>query len=225
MADPVIADHYRAQAVFQGKTLLPEDRWVNTFVFRNDAVPGFTGDPIQVRIRKALSDFYTVAPTGQTAPLRSFLTNLRSEPVTVNVYDLGTPPPRSPLVESFPCGLGAGTTPVPEEAAICLSYYAVQNAPRRRGRLFIGPLDVSALERATARVTTAATLRAVLAGCGTRLMSGNGQSITWVLLSQMDAVTRVITGGWVDDAIDTQRARGTKASARTGWGAPSVSAA
>jgi hypothetical protein len=224
MADPVLVDHFRAQVVLQGKTALPEDRWVNNYCFRNDAVPGFTGDPIQVRIRKALSDFYSVAPTGQTAALRSFLTNLRLEAVTVNVYDLGIPPPRSPLVESMLVPLGASSTPVPEEAAVCCSYYAIQNRPRRRGRVYIGPLDVTALERTTTRVRTSDALRAVLSGCATRLMTGNGQSITWVILSGVDAAARVITGGWVDDAPDTQRRRGTAAAARTVWGAASTSA-
>jgi hypothetical protein len=211
--------------VFQAKTNLPEDRWVNNFVFRNDVPEGFVGDNPRTRIKRAVAQFYNVAPQGQTATVRSFLTNLRLEQVTVNVYDLGTPPPRAPMVETFQCGLGTGTSPVPEEAAVCLSYYATQNTPRRRGRIYLGPLDTSAMVRTTERVRTSDALRAVLAGAAARLMTGNAEYVTWVLLSQVDAATRVITGGWVDDALDTQRRRGPKTMARSSWGSPSVSAA
>jgi hypothetical protein len=226
MADPIITDHFRAHVIFQGLTNLPEDRWVNNFVFRNDVDNQFVGDPIHVRIRKALSDFYNVAPpgAGQVA-LASFLTPLRSATVTVNVYDLGQPPPRAPKIETFTAQLTGTTTVLPEEDAVCLSYYATRNMPRRRGRIYAGPFASHAAQAGPTRARVNPNLLNCLKATASRLMTGNGQNVTWTLLSSTDGVTRVITGGWVDDAWDTQRRRGTKALVRETWGAPSQATA
>ncbi len=223
MADPVLVDHFRAQVVFQGTSGLPEDKWVNNFVLRNDDQAQLFSDSVAVRVRKVLSDFYNLVNAPETVAVRAFLTSLRLPTVTVNVYDLGTPPPRVPAVQTFECVLPSETQPVPSEAAVCLSYYAGQNRPRRRGRVYIGPLALLALERTVNRVKVNAAMQRVLNAAAGKLMTGNGQALTWVLLSQADAATKVITGGWTDDALDTQRRRGTAPSGRLTWGAPSVS--
>src|SRR3954454_23607146 len=58
------------------------------------------------------------------------------KPWTIKVYDAKKPPPSFPLATQQ----NNATTPnsgIPREVAVCLSYYAVYNRPRFRGRLYL----------------------------------------------------------------------------------------
>lgn len=215
MPEPIIADHWRAQFALQGKSGLPEDQYVNTFVFRNDAI-GATRSQVGDNIRQFLRDAYDVAHQPSAVSVASLLAGgAVTNEATIKVYDLGQAPPREPLIYTETLATLAGATAMPEELAACISYYADRNLPRQRGRIYIGPLE-SGLSDATGNtgVRIGDLLKNALVGMGVYLVAGNA-NLTWTLLSRADAVTRVVTDGWVDDAFDIQRRRGVAPSTRT----------
>ncbi len=111
-----------------------------------------------------------------------------------------------------------GSNPLPTEVAACLSYVADRNLPRNRGRIYLGPLGTNALVTSAGRVLVSPAFRTALRESAARLQGANGQSISWHLYSTVANQMKLITGGWVDDAFDTQRRRGTAPTVRETWG-------
>ena len=215
MADPILPDFFRAQAIFQGSSGLAEDRFVNTFVFRNDQEVGTS--TMWDRVYAALEDFYFEIPPGATAPLWSFFGDNFISAFEVRVYDLAEATPRTPHVVERTAAL-PNNTPIslPFEVAACLSLRTSLRTARGRGRIYLGPLNAGALvEDAVAGPILGQTFRDTAVAAAERLRQGNGQEITWHVLSQADATPRGVVGGYVDDAFDTQRRRGQKPSVRT----------
>lgn len=218
MADPVIAGAYRAQLVLQGKSGLPEDRFVTTWAFTN--VIGADVQADSDLISNALETFVTVAPPGGSVAAGGYLSGIainQAAGAQVRVYHLGDPIPREPIIEQFALPAMSTTAVMPNEVALTLSFYADRNLPRQRGRVFWGPL-----------ATSAGTLDAVrgdfVPGAGTMTNLGlslkrlsEDTNLDWCVLSQTDGVLRPVTNGWVDSSFDTQRRRGVKPSSRTTW--------
>lgn len=224
MADPILVDHFRAQVAMAGLSGLPEDVYINNFVFRNNDVALMPGN-IADNIKDALTEFYTAAATVGTTSvaLTRYLTPHRSQTVNINIYNLGEPPPRQPTKRSFTAPLSpVGSVGMPEEVAACLSYYAGRPLPRFRGRIYLGPLHPDAAQIVTGKVRLNTNFQQLLGVLAARLMGK--QLVTWVLLSPTRAAVTPITGGWADDAFDTQRRRGLAPTGRTLWGAAPVSA-
>src|SRR5688572_167309 len=135
----------RAQVNLEHDNALPEDRVVNTWHF---AIPG---DPTAVEmdaIQTALVNFYTVVPAGSTATVASLLSSTLSGKWSIRQYNLGEPEPRVPIRVFEPADFAPGPDTLPREVACCLSFRAAvasgENAARRRGRVFIGPLRAGA---------------------------------------------------------------------------------
>lgn len=210
MADPVLTDHFRVLATFERPSGLPEDRVVNSWAFRNDGAGSV--EDMANRVRDALDHFYVGDGTAGAPGLRAMLAETL-QTLTYHVYDLGQAPPREPTtVESGTWTAPTGNS-LPGEVACCLSFYADRNLPRSRGRLFIGPLAETTVEMFNDRPRPSSQLRSALVTNATNLLN-TSESITWVLVSQADGDSKVITDGWVDDAFDTQRRRGTAATTR-----------
>lgn len=92
---------------------------------------------------------------------------------------------------------------------------------RRRGRLYIGPLINNTILHTTPNPRMSDGFLLAMREGGVRLIDGNddaGSGGSWGVWSRRDQQVHVITGGWTDDAIDTQRRRGVKAAARVLWG-------
>ena len=213
MADPVIADHFKVQAVMQGKSGLPEDRFVNSFYFRKDAV---LASAFYDAVSEQLSDFYFAVPSGASRTLASFMSGFLEDQLELRFYDLGQQPPREPhIVQVENQAFSGSNNGMPLEVALCLSYYADRSLPRKRGRLYLGPFNNGA---ASGQVgSPAADLLQTVSKLGTDLLSigGLGNTATWVQVSRAAAAASVVTAGWVDNAFDTQRRRGEAPSART----------
>lgn len=221
MADPVLPDFFRAQAIFQGITGLPEDVFVNSFVFRNDNDLGDTPEQVAVRITDALHAFYTTPGVSGFAISQFMTSRTITNQLRVKVYDLGQAVPRTPIenvrtIDPLPL-----TTGLPHEVAVVLSFYADRNLPRRRGRVFIGPLAADAsIENHTDGPRPHVSLRTAITEAAETLRVGNGQNISWHVLSGRDGNAFLVTGGWCDDGWDTQRRRGTASTRRGTWGLP-----
>jgi hypothetical protein len=133
--------------------------------------------------------------------------------IRFKAYDLGESPPRTPF-DGGALTVATGSASLPSEVAICISYWnGLVPRPRKRGRLYLGPLVQSVIDNTATvpRVTT--TARSTIAGAGSDLIADN-TVVTWGILSEADAVIRTIEHGYVDDAFDIQRRRGEDPSTR-----------
>lgn len=200
---------------------LPRDAAVNTFHF------GST-DPLVTApsAHTALTAFYQAIDT--------LFSTVVGSTATVKYYDLSDAEPRTPIHQAnIALSVGSGVC-LPNECAVALSYRADivsgANPARRRGRIFLGPLDgdVGVQSSGDYRVTTAN--RTVFANAGKALAEAAiASSVGWVVFSPttagpgpwssgtLDASSYPVTAGWVDDGMDTIRSRGLLSSARTSW--------
>ena len=138
----------------------------------------------------------------------------------VKIYDVAGTAPNYPLFEiNFDLASAPADTDLPQELALCVSYYAAQATTiargRRRGRIYVsgwvegsntdGRPNSTAinglLDAYTDYVTSTNTLDSLTAGIWSR---SNGT------VYKIDTV-------WVDNEWDTQRRRGNKPTSRTTW--------
>lgn len=212
---------YRVVADFPSVTGLPEDVCVNTWHFS-------ITNPSQVdfdEIADALRDFYTGGAAGNSVQ------NLLSDLIVGNqceltMYALADPVPRVPVASYSNTLAIPAATSLPREVALCLSYQAlaISGIPqaRRRGRIFLGPLNATAGEEANGDFRPTAQARGIVADAATRLQSASdlAGNWSWVVFSDVLGITQspqFVEDGWVDDSFDTQRRRGRATTTRTIW--------
>jgi hypothetical protein len=134
------------------------------------------------------------------------------------VYDLGQPKPRAP-VATFNWNIAVNPTgsELPHELAICMSYQGarVSGVPqaRRRGRVFLGPIDTGGVTAALVATTMQATIKS--AGAALLAASQSSSIFDWMVWSPTAGIGAVVTDGWIDNAVDVQRRRGIAATQRT----------
>lgn len=210
----------RAQATFQGGSGLPEDQYVNTFHFD---IPAATLVLAGDALHPLLTDFYTAANT--LLPISQYLSQYVSRTAQVKYYNLAQAMPRVPAVYTMGLAAAGITSELPQEVAVCLSLRgAPPVTPRRRGRLYIGPLSSGAITDGSTSTppSVSADLRGDLAVAAQRLRDDTislGMDTHWVIRSTVPTVNYVdIVGGWIDNDFDTQRRRGFAGPIRTQWG-------
>lgn len=231
-----------ARAVIEHTSRNPADRCINGFAFEAD-----TADDVAVRLIDfynlgpgGLDGF---APSGYMATALDRTPNSS----LIEVYAVQTPaqlegaPLGSPVLRvpwqlgpskgPHP-GFGGNTADLPTEVAVVLSYQAdlsgvqeelpgpaprVRPRARRRGKLYIGPLSLWALQSNTAgeeqrvSVDFRDSLLDAAAVLGT---SGVPTDAAWRIWSRSDGVMRPVVLASVDDAFDTQRRRGIRQQSR-----------
>lgn len=214
--------HIYAQVRIPHSNGLPADAVINTFHFTG------TDDVADMctAIRERLTAFYNVVPSGATNSIKNYLsTELSITGTRVKMYDWDDPEPRAPVFdESLSL---TSTTPVaqnnlPGEVALCTSYAAPavsgQIASRRRGRLYIGPLNAGAnLTTINIPSRPLPAFRVALAEATEALAAASTLGARWVVWSRVNSSASGIERGWVDDAWDTQRRRGIQPTARLTW--------
>lgn len=232
--------YYRAQVIIPADTGLPEDACVNVWSFKSGSDPTDEADDA-VEILNTLDAFYT--------PVAGILSS-RVNPAAMNckVFDLKDPTPRVPILEA-PIDAGGSTTSnmdFPPEVAMCLSFKGAAasgaNARRRRGRIYIGPIQSSTTT--DYHEILASHISTVMGAVGTALTPPSG-GLVWCVYSpythhgvpvganindkvpgtddplypevptNLDDSFVPITTYWMDNAWDTQRRRGTKATSRS----------
>lgn len=200
---------------------LPEDVVVHSWAASGTQ----NAEDMAVTFAARLQAFYTATTGPTTARIGTYLSGwLNLAAATIRAYDIADPEPRVPVLDS-PFNIGPNVTSssgMPNEVACCLSFYAgVEsgvNAARRRGRVYLGPLNNTAAS-ATAGSNNV-PLGTFLADCNLRakaLCDASTEACFWGVWSRTDNVVRRVTGGWMDNAWDTQRRRGEKASTRYTW--------
>lgn len=137
-------------------------------------------------------------------------------------YHMEDPEPRVPFYDVPGAGLTLGSAGTAEESSVCLSYQAAPASgdpqARRRGRIYIGPLASTAITNGTSSAFSqiSGTVRADLAAAAA-ILADQSEPHQWAVYSTVDNVARQIVGGWIDNAVDTQRRRGRRATIRNNW--------
>lgn len=211
----------RAQLAWTHDSGLPEDAIVNTFHFDCPVDDTATAESIA----GALDRFYNVAALSQ--PVRAYMSSELSGTGQLKLYNLPDPEPRIPWYTTAMAIVPGTGAPLPEEVALCASFQGDPvsgvNPARRRGRIFIGPLNVDVMSGGGVNVSAtdniAASAERILAD-----LAADGNLATWVVYSRANdplgngsGPVAEVTNGWVDNAFDTQRRRGTAPTARALW--------
>jgi hypothetical protein len=207
--------------VGQGGSLLPEDRFVNVFHFHDPTL--LPPDPAGVTCTDIVRRFYTLSTTGGNS-VSTFISNYVSRTAKLIWYNLLESEPRIPHEEALTLA-PALTSGAPEEVAVCLSYQgAPPVTPRRRGRIYIGPLSNSTSCIAPATTTTPAKpadasapqlVNTLVAAADRMMAEAVTAGLPWCIRSTVPTENFVpIVSGHVDNAFDTQRRRGPAPTAR-----------
>jgi len=228
---------YRAVSRMQNNSGVAADQVENTFYFLT-AAPA--GDTQFSEVVTSWNNFWN--NTQSTAKsVGNFIANTMSRDVGAHFLDFYEMPATAGVVGppvsfktwSLPA-VEPGGSPLPQELAIAVSYHAdytgfVERGPggtrpraRRRGRFFVGPSVVTALEE-TGTVAVGAqtvtpevmqTLVDASSEFATAMAAGN---TPWQVFSKTDWAAHTVVSGWVDDNWDVQRRRGPAASSRITW--------
>lgn len=219
---PTLAQHVIAQVVLPRVSGLPEDVVTNTFHFNRNITPYVDAAPL---IHAALVNFYNdLTVPASTFPICTFINDQISRTsgaCETRIYDGSVAPNlRTPTITTWTLGAVGNTTSYPAEVAACLSFKNTVSVgtpePRRRGRVFIGPLNSDAVGAESAGDPRPdSTFVSRLLDAGERLHDDLAPDIAWVVYSPSGNFMLPVTDLWVDNAFDTQRRRGAKATART----------
>lgn len=225
----------RAVVTVPHPTLLPRDWIVNTWAFsQSDDDLEAAGD----NIAAGLDAFYE--------EVISWLSSEYSwDASTLELIDMTDPRPRFPF-RSQGLGISGEITTgndFPAEVALCLSFKADsvsgQRPARRRGRVYVGPLQITGTDAVVPSTTLVNTVingaAALVAALGTtdwcvysrythygvpvgaRIddKDANGDRVYDEVPANLSASFAPVTSWWVDNAFDIQRRRGPGASSRT----------
>jgi len=222
---------------------IPSDVSENVFHFLVDGTDN-AGDATLTFAN--LVPFYNTTGAGGTNPVAAIIGPMVSRAAnacSMLAYftdDLsGATPFGSPVgMSNFTMGTEIGGSGLPAEVAIVNSFHGdltdipetepnpspppaiIRPAARLRGRVFIGPLDSTALVDAGASnelVVTSAVRNDIAMASKALRVACNADDIPWCTWSKVGAELSTVEGGFVDNAPDIQRRRGTKSDARTTW--------
>lgn len=222
---PVIEDAYYVIVDMASDGSSEAKHWSNTFMFKDDGATPMSFSAAADAVKVVLDKFYGQTNAPGTARLAGELSAVISLPDTkYKVYNLNVEAPRIPQTRSV-SWVGLGATRCPNEVAAVISYRSDAGSSgggtldkTRRGRLYIGPWagsfqNISGLP--DAGIPDAA--RNKLVGAAKYLLQQTDNDLTWVQYSRVNNMVNNVTGGFVNNAFDTQRRRGASATARTVW--------
>jgi hypothetical protein len=214
--------HYLVNVEWIRDNSIPADNVVNTLHFIGES--GTT---------TRLEDAAVIAEAIDDAlqPIETYMSSVLNGQRVLTFYDLNDPQPRAPLTTiSQGYIVNTGSQALPSEVALVLSFQAtrVSGDPqaRRRGRIYIGPLNQSAVATDSAGdARPASAFITAMTQVGSLLANDVALAdLPWAVFSptalaagEGDLAWASVVDGWVDNAFDTQRRRGASATARTTW--------
>ena len=219
----------RAQCWFQGTSGLPEDRYVNDLYVSTTGTFDFAN---AADFRDAWANFFNDS-SHKVADYLSDNISRSSDAAKINFYDV--PGPGSPIeVASWtPAAIGSVQS-LPHELACAVSYHGdlsgvpetaanpspppavIRPASRRRGRFYVGPLNIACLGTESFDVRVNTTFIGILRDAMNELVTDlDAADMTLGVWSPTDGDFYPIDGGWIDNGFDIQRRRGSVASVRT----------
>lgn len=225
---------------------MPADVTENTFhCVLNDVHPPAD----HTAICTAVAAFYTNTPPGGTHGIGYYLANSMSRSAnagSILYYEKASLDPNvdfgSPLLTThFTLPAAGSVSDFPEEVASVISYNGdltdvpvsmpnptpppaiIRPQSRRRGRLYMGPVNFSAIDEGTLGYVTPSTAFRTDLGLALKKLADDVDTNTTgnlVVYSGAAQETHIVVGGYVDNAWDTQRRRGREASVRTTFTIP-----
>lgn len=200
-----------------GPSNLPQDRIINVFHFTGTGAYADNTDACF----DAVHDFYVGARS--TRPVAQWLSPWVQRSAEMRQYNLDEAKPRVPTILPLDLGSVPSTEGAIEEAALCITLHGgipPALTARRRGRVYIGPLNNFGVVGGTTTVAShpQTALITDLTEAAIQLAGSPALTVQWCILSTVPAVNFVpIVSGYVDNAFDTQRRRGPDATQRTPW--------
>jgi hypothetical protein len=224
----------KVQVVFDRVSLVGADRVINDWnIARGDA--GDFTDTDATNAATALQHFYDTIATGAAQRVGYYCLSAvikRSYNHQVRFY--ARPVPKAPLglplyTKTINLAGGPGGTSLPAETALCLSFKSGVLRPEHgaggtrpaawsRGRIYLGPLNSSALaaDGTTGEMAIASACRTDVTKAALALQTElNTHSLTWGVVSDTHWFFESAATCWVDDQPDTQRRRGNRPNVRT----------
>lgn len=217
-----MATTLRCQVTLTNVNSIPADASINVWHFKSNSVDRIDD---AVALQLALGDFYS--------DIGGIFGASMNGDIDTKVYDLADSSPRVPIstgTGTFSPGIG---TSLPAEVAICLSYAALLESGgipgRRRGRIFLGPLDAGVVAETGGRAYFDASFAASVTTAAETLMNAGGTDWGWSVFSptgagaepwsptELSDNTFVVMSGFVDNAFDTMRSRGVAPTNRVTW--------
>lgn len=174
-------------------------------------------------IRANLENFYSTTNEGFLGPLSEYFSSELSGVVGVTMYDLADPTPRVPIDEyEFTTAVPSGE-PLPSQVALCLSFQGarISGTPqaRRRGRVYLGPLDITATEVSGGEARPVSGLIDVALAAAERMLADSTTNNShWAVYSPTNNDLVPVVGGWLDNRFDIQRRRAALVTQRNAWG-------
>lgn len=203
----------KAQIILHTVDALPENFVSNTLSFS-----GSTNDSDITQLSLAIQTFYNALNEWWSPALAQNGHEMK-------FTDRAAPAPQFPFRElnwnlsSVPSG-----QPLPREVALVNSFQAARESgvaqARRRGRIYMGPLDTSANSSSG---DPAATLVTALVNASSQFRTdvdaivGIEGDFEWQVWSTVNGSGSAVDNGWVDNAWDVQRSRGRDALTRSTW--------
>jgi hypothetical protein len=184
---------WKLQTAFSVDTLLPKDQLIITPHFDDGGI---------LQDAQGLCDDLAAALNGWDNATRQ---------IRVTAYDAQGTVPVLPQGEAIVNPNLSPATVGVREVALCLSFYAGENRPRQRGRLYI-PAALGGIGTGTARPNS--TQREKVGALATIFADLGGLDVDWSVYSRVDDDARPVTNWWVDDAWDIQRSRGLEPTTR-----------
>lgn len=224
-----------AAVVLKSKSGLSEDNVVMDFVFTiAGALDESSVAPLQLRIQNFFNAPTTTGVAGLLSP--SLERGVNKSEVRYYVLDghlNGTAHGSPQITAQWSLGSTSELTPMPSEVAVALSFrgdygstpeFGTELGPkggrerlraRHRGRVFIGPLGLNALDSdsTTKRPFVKATARSAITTAAKVLMDVDEPR--WGAWSRKNSAVYPLVECWVDDAFDVQRRRGEDPVVRT----------
>lgn len=212
-----MASHAWVRFVGTAVSNISRDNISNTFCF-------FTLDvtPDWQNALDMIEDLYCTKASGVTNALGAYIAETINRTALLQVYRIEDTPPRAPVAErtiTLPTAIPSGSS-MPAEVALACSFQGtrVSGLPqaRRRGRIFLGPLRVpgsgSFVSPPSGMISDVTKQFAEM-----KAASDASTDYQWRIWSPTDGASVLIDNGWVDNAWDTQRRRGPRATSRTRW--------
>lgn len=213
----------RVQMTWVRDSGLSEDTVSNTWYFGDDDSGTSPSGADANIVSDALNAFYNSLSARYAAHLGTTR--------TMKVYDMVDAEPRVPIYEESYTPTAPTNQGFPGEVALCLSFQAAPQSgvsqATRRGRVFLGPLAMAAADtselagdtRPSSATITAidsayTTLRSTVAA---GITDGEHMVFSPRRIQLGDTVheaANIVDEAWVDNAFDTQRRRGAKATLR-----------
>ncbi len=195
----------KLQVNVAGDSTLPRDAAINTLFFSVNTAVG--GAPDYQQLALDMANIYKNTLQGGGNDNQITVRAYDAEPLLTVGGDTG--PPESVQI------VNAGNAPAatkPREVALCLSYYATENRPGKRGRIYLPAFAFIAMSQMGGRPAQDWQLRAT--AMATAFGNLGGVNVDWRLFSPKLRQHYKITNAWCDNEWDTQRSRGLKATNR-----------